>query len=146
MSMLNPDATKTEHRDALLAELLKITQFNCLMPIPAYLRRDPSLFFETFEHFKNKPPATAVAAPAILLAPPAEVAAAGVVVPDFIKATSTTSPTYKETHTQTNELSHNLIRLSHASTVLQAHMMSSITFPSHTFMQPPQSHFCIPDP
>jgi hypothetical protein len=93
MSMVNPDATKTEHRDALLAELLKVTQFNCLMPIPAYLRRDPSLFFEAFEHFKPKTSGIAVAASAIELAPPAQAAADGVVPPEFIKVTSTNTPT-----------------------------------------------------
>jgi hypothetical protein len=115
MNMVNQDATKTEHRDALLSELLKITSFNSKMPIPAYLRGDPSLFFEAFEHFKKSPmvaqtmldtPAAqaAVAAQAGEAATAAQAAvaaqtAAVVAVPhfeppDFIKVTNPTTSTF----------------------------------------------------
>lgn len=41
------------HRDELLMELLSITKLSPSNPVPKYLRRDPGLFFETFEHHKG---------------------------------------------------------------------------------------------
>jgi hypothetical protein len=34
-------------------ELLSITKLSPSNPVPKYLRRDPGLFFETFEHHKG---------------------------------------------------------------------------------------------
>jgi hypothetical protein len=42
----------SEHRDALVQKLMVATGLKADMPVSPFLRRDLSLFFETFESFK----------------------------------------------------------------------------------------------